>query len=328
MDTINLKPYFPETFDFNNIKYSRVYNDKNNKKTIFLYDKEIGNKIYIQSPECKNVMNIITKDKYSELNIPIYGKNQYKINNFVNFLKQLDSKIINDAKINKKEWFDQAQKIKYRSLIKNIHDDYIDTVEYKMGMFNNGIIKLKVTSSTSITEDQKQITINNLHFDSYIRTIFQVYAIWITDDLFGLFLKPIKIDQKTKLIQEINFIDDSDNETIDSEIDNMSDYSETQKNIVQNKINQSEKYNIINTTEINNTDNTINIKTDHNNDIKTEKLDDNLDNTDNNIFKDYLNKIINEPNQNNDIVQTLFNYSNNSDSNTDSINILVNSSSR
>ena len=43
----------------------------------------------------------------------------------------------------KNEWFNESNKnLRYRSLIKNIHDDYIDTVEFKSGMFENGIIKL------------------------------------------------------------------------------------------------------------------------------------------------------------------------------------------
>ena len=228
METINLKPYLPNEFNLNNIIYSKVHHDTDTKKSIFLYDKEPKKKIYIQSPELKHIINLVNNKNYYELNLPLYGKKQSSINSFIKFIKDLDNKIISDAKNNKNEWFDESNKnIRYRSLIKNIHDDYIDTVEFKSGMFENGIIKLKITQNTNVTSNSQKITPEQLKLDQGVRTIFQIYAIWISGDLFGLYLKPIIVDQKYKLIEQIDFIaSDSDNDTVyNTDVDNLTEYN-------------------------------------------------------------------------------------------------------
>jgi hypothetical protein len=228
MEFINLKPYLPKDFNLENIIYSTVQNEPGNKKSIFLYDKEPGKKIYIQSPELKNMVGLIKKNKYYEINLPLYGKKKSHVNSFIKFIKDLDNKIISDAKIYKNDWFDESNKnIRYRSLIKNIHHDYIDTIEYKAGMFENGIIKLKITDHTNITSNSEKISASELKMDHDIRTIFQIYAIWVSGDLFGLYLKPIKIDQKYKIIEQIDFIiSESDNDTVyNTDIENLTEYS-------------------------------------------------------------------------------------------------------
>jgi hypothetical protein len=50
MEIVNLKPYLPKDFDLNSIVYSDVHIDAPGKKSIFIYDKVPGRKIYIQSP--------------------------------------------------------------------------------------------------------------------------------------------------------------------------------------------------------------------------------------------------------------------------------------
>ena len=228
METINLKPYLPNEFNLDNIIYSKVHHDSDTKKSIFLYDKEPKKKIYIQSPELKHIINLVNNKNYYELNLPLYGKKQSNINSFTKFIKELDNKIITDAKTNKNEWFNESNKnLRYRSLIKNIHDDYIDTVEFKSGMFENGIIKLKITQNTNVTTNSQKITPEQLKLDQGVRTIFQIYAIWISGDLFGLYLKPIIVDQKYKLIEQIDFIaSESDNDTVyNTDVDNLTEYN-------------------------------------------------------------------------------------------------------
>ncbi len=226
MEIVNLKPYLPKDFNLDSIVYSEVQHDSPNKKSIFLYDRVPGRKIYIQSPELKNMIGFNKKSKYYELNLPLYGRKKSHVSSFVNFIKELDNKIITDAKINKNTWFDESNKnVRYRSLIKNIHDDYIDTVEFKAGMFENGIIKLKITEGTTITSNSENISIEDLKINHDVRTIFQVYAIWISKDLFGLYLKPVKIDQKYKIIEQVEWIpSDSEKDTVyNTDIDNLSD---------------------------------------------------------------------------------------------------------
>jgi hypothetical protein len=207
MEIVNLKPYLPKDFDLNSIVYSDVQLDSPTKKSIFIYDQVPGKKIYIQSPELQNMIELNKKSKYYELNLPLYGKKSSHVSSFINFIKELDNKVISDAKVNKNSWFDQSNKnVKYRSLVKNIHQDYIDTVEFKEGMFENGIIKLKITDGVQITANENKIQPEEIKLNYGIRTIFQLYAIWISNDLFGIYLKPIRIDQKYKIFEQIDFI--------------------------------------------------------------------------------------------------------------------------
>ena len=90
--------------------------------------------------------------------------------------------------------------------------------------------------------------------DNDIRTIFQIYAIWISGDLFGLYLKPIKIDQKYKIIEQIDFIiSESDNDTVyNTDIENLTEHSnintdsEKENNIFETILKQDEPNNEIN----------------------------------------------------------------------------------
>lgn len=238
MEIVNLKPYLPHQFNLDNIVYSKVHYDTPTKKSIFIYDRMPGKKIYIQAPELKNMLRLIKKSKYYELNLPLYGDKKEKINSFIKFIKDLDAKVINDAKINKNSWFNESNgNIRYRSLIKNIHDDYIDTVEFKAGMFTNGIIKLKIIDGTQISLNGEICSPEELKLENDIRTIFQLYAIWISDDLFGIYLKPIKIDQKYKIIEMIDFIaseSESEKDTVyNTDIENLTSSDEDeQKNIL------------------------------------------------------------------------------------------------
>jgi hypothetical protein len=110
MEIINLKPYLSKDFNLENIIYSNVQYDSETKKSIYLYDKEPGKKIYIQSPQLKNIIGLVNKKKYYELNLPLCGKKKSSVNSFIKFIKELDNKIISDAKIHKNEWFDEHNK--------------------------------------------------------------------------------------------------------------------------------------------------------------------------------------------------------------------------
>jgi hypothetical protein len=262
MEIVNLKPYLPKDFNLDSIVYSEVQHDGPNKKSIYLYDSVPGKKIYIQSPELKNMIGFNKKSKYYELNLPLYGRKKSHVSSFINFIKDLDNKIITDAKINRNTWFNESNKnVRYRSLIKNIHNDYIDTIEFRAGMFENGIIKLKITNGTPITANSENISIEDLKINHDIRTIFQVYAIWISNDLFGLYLKPVKIDQKYKIVEQVEWIpSDSEKDTVyNTDIDNLSEGSDESKtNSSTSPKTNSNSHHYMNETNI------INIENDYN----------------------------------------------------------------
>jgi hypothetical protein len=93
---------------------------------------------------------------------------------------------------------------------------------------HDGVIKIKITSSTIIKKDSNEISIDELIKNNKLRIILQIYAIWITmtpidEDktsylsTFGVYLKPEIIEERTSynlaFIEEEKIIFDSDEES-------------------------------------------------------------------------------------------------------------------
>lgn len=245
MNIVDIEPHLFNHFNIENISYSKVYK-RNDKKVVYITDKNSNKNIYIQTPELLHISQIIKKEKYYELCLPFKGNenNKQKVNLFKQFIKQLDDKIVNDASIHGTDWFEGAEgSVSYRSLIKNIHTDTIDTFEENSGVFDNGLLKFKVTDTVVISINSDEISIFELKNNGQTRIIFQIYALWISDNLFGLHLLPIKINQKFKIIENIKFIDDSS-----EELDNnfcCSEMAENKTSSYEDLENVNDKFSII-----------------------------------------------------------------------------------
>ena len=213
-------PFKIEEINFDNLIYKDI--KSNSRKTVvFLkYKKKNTLKNFvIQTPSFLNINKAETSNgKHYDLDIPLYGKRDDKVKEFVNFLKKLDEKIIFDAKINSSAWFnnfDITEEINYQEIIRKSDNK----------KFNNGIFRVKIIKNDDFNtmlqiNNQAKINPDSIPVNSWVKMIIEVQAIWINKNGFGLFLKPILISFNPIEIKKYRFIDDSEDEVddiIDSE---------------------------------------------------------------------------------------------------------------
>jgi hypothetical protein len=210
---------FKLPYKIQDIVYSKIrYISKkvtNSKTIVYIKYKDNGklNNFVFQTPSLRNVNNIIKKNGYYEMDIPLVGQNKNKTDLLVGFLNNLDRKIINDAKINT-DWFDNFivdNNIKYQKTIR-------DNDNYKNGMIKVKILKNDNFETIVKVNNKDRVDLNNVNKNSWVKMILEVYAIWINKNGFGLFLRPIlvsfkpidKIEYNYKLIDESDDIDEDD----------------------------------------------------------------------------------------------------------------------
>lgn len=219
MQTYNL-PFNISEINFDNIVYTNI--KSNSKKTVVFLKykkKNILKSLAIQTPTLLNINDPVKNqmNNSSDLDIPLYGKKENKINEFENFLNELDNKIIYDAKINSSSWFSNfnTEEMNYQKLIRVSEDK----------KFNKGMIRIKILNnddfSTNIQlNNQTKISQDEIPRNSWVKMILEVHAIWINQNGFGLFLKPILVSFIPIEIREYKFLEDSEDEVddvIDSE---------------------------------------------------------------------------------------------------------------
>jgi CRISPR/Cas system-associated endoribonuclease Cas2 len=209
------KIYLLNQIDLNKILYSKV-NDMNEKKLIHIFYEKPGQKLLFQTPQLLNIFDIQKSQYFSELILPLYDCN-LKVPLLIKFLKDLDSKFIDNAKTNKNEWFKNLSAIRYKSLIKNLYtatsqgtpNSGLSKDDEKY--CKNGLLKLKITNGVKIMENNNEIKLDDLKKGNFLRLIIELHAVWISKDVFGVYLKPVMIEQiKNKVM---SFIDDKEDIT-------------------------------------------------------------------------------------------------------------------
>jgi hypothetical protein len=192
-----------------NLIYSDIQG-KNNRKCSFI--KYGNNRLLFQTCELYNVNKATKKDDYFELDIPLYGKSISKTEDIIKFFKDLDKRNILQGNEKKSSWFNDNEDIKYKSIIRL--SENIDSE-----IFANGFIKIKIVPhSTKIVYNNKIITPDKIKEDTYIRLILECYALWITDNGYGLYMKPIMIEQTDIIHENIEFRPDSPDDNIYNDI--------------------------------------------------------------------------------------------------------------
>ncbi len=209
--------------DLTKIIYSKV-NEMNDKKLVHIYYEKPGQRLLFQTPQLLNIFDIQKSQYFNELILPLYDCN-LKVPLLIQFLKDLDSKIIEGAKNNKNEWFKNKSAIRYKSLIKNLY-----TANNQQNQTNpsnlanqyspskddekysaNGLIKLKITNGVKILDNNTEIQLENLKKNNYVRLIVELYGVWVSGDVFGIYLKPVMIEQIENKV--MNFIDEKEDVT-------------------------------------------------------------------------------------------------------------------
>jgi hypothetical protein len=240
--------YLPHQYNLSNIVYDipEVFNEgsESYRKTIKIYDTKKNKPLYIQTPELINIFGVSKKKNYSEILLPLGGIHAIV---FKNFLSQLDNKILKDANINKNVWFSMTKSeseketkriintksVKFIPIIKEINHEATTTMEQSehLDKCRDGMIKIKVTSTTIVKKDNEEISIDDLLQNNKLRIILQIYAIWVTmtplDEektsfvsTFGIYLKPEIIEERPSynlaFIEEEKIIFESDDEDDES----------------------------------------------------------------------------------------------------------------
>ena len=203
------KPFRIDEIDLEKIRFTDI--KTNSKKTIIYIKYDNGNNLsnlVFQSPSLYNINEPFFKNNNYELDVPLHGKYDDKINEFVEFLKNLDNKIMDQASKNPK-WFNNFSKtnrIKYQKTIRESSDS----------KYNNGMVRLKLINSnkfqSKIKLDEEIINVNSVPQNAWVKIILEVYAIWINDNGFGLFLRPILLSFKKDeyVLYNYELMEDSD----------------------------------------------------------------------------------------------------------------------
>jgi len=238
------KPYKIKDINLENIRFTDI---KSNSKKTIVYIKynntsDEQTNLVFQSPSLFNVNKPSFKNNNYELDIPLLSKSIEKIKEFTTFLNKLD-KIITSKALENPKWFNNIinnNKIKYQKIIRSSSDSK---------RFKNGMIKLKIINTdnfeTKINNGNKNININSIQENSWVKSILEVYAIWITQDGFGLFIRPVLMSFKLNENIDYNYELTDDSEEIDDVIHTIHDNSifiradENTHNIETNSIVQS-----------------------------------------------------------------------------------------
>ena len=261
-----------------------------------------------------------TKQKgYNELQVPLYCKNSKKTNEFIKFLRDLDSKFIKDAKKYGSVWFGRTKNITYKSVIRSSNEE---KEEYK-----NGTLRLKLLNSNNfrtqiLLDNDSELSIDQIGENFYVKMILECYALWITKDGFGLYLRPILLSFTPKVIDyTYSLLEDSDNDEdynyddiIETEVEGFKEEIENDKNNSENDEIDSEKDEI----------NVEKLKELQIQNIETDQMTSEYVNDDNNIttYQNYLTEDV--PNQENKPIlqeKTISQSESSSEDNKDETNI-------
>jgi len=202
-----------EPFKINNIDLNKIVYPKdrsNDKKKIILIkynDKGKLKNFVFQTPTLLNIGKVQMFNGYYEIELALVGKEKDRVNNFIDFLYELENKIKLDAKSYASNWFnvtDENQTINFQKIIR-------ESEEYP-----NGTIKLKIIKNNDFEtilqqNNSKRISIDSIPDDCWTKMILECYAIWInSNNDFGIFLRPILISFTPKETYNYRFIEDSD----------------------------------------------------------------------------------------------------------------------
>lgn len=132
-------PFKISEIDFDSIVYKDI--KSNSKKTVVFLKYKKNNtlrNLAIQTPSLININSPIKNSNHWDLDIPLHGKKNDKVNEFITFLNNLDKKIIYDARINSANWFKNfdTDEINYQELIRTS-----DNSKFSNGMFRIKLIK-------------------------------------------------------------------------------------------------------------------------------------------------------------------------------------------
>jgi hypothetical protein len=184
-EQVNLDQLKASSLMYNNGKRYSLISFGNNRESLF-----------VQTPLFDGVLDA---DFFNE-----YGEYYFKINNdvngqkFIDFIMELEKKIISLAFENKSNWFNKQENVRFRSILKNLevddNADEVKVIKFKIP-YNTKTKRIYVDSLDNLhNNDTENISVKELN-DGNIRMIININAIWFTDDMFGLYLRPVYLEE-------------------------------------------------------------------------------------------------------------------------------------
>jgi hypothetical protein len=254
-------PVLPKSVNVNSIKYSEVKVLKSGAKTV--YTNYSTGKLRIQTPvmylpygvneggyEDKNAKpdpsKVEKKDKKFDITLSFKGHEENsKIADFLNKVKEIETKIIDDAYEYRQAWFkddfDNNKAILARLFSPNIKVDkdkttgkvvgkYPPTIRFKLP-YDNENEKFNFNSYNMNGEAIDLLDIITKLKGGKAQLIVELNSIWFAGGKFGCTWKLITGKFQRSITNDCNFIDDSDTEKIkdDEEDEDDDDVKETKE---------------------------------------------------------------------------------------------------
>ena len=204
-----LEPYKIHNIDVNNIVF---------KKTKLVGNKKI---IFLKYKDDKLNNFVIQLSKIKSNNVIDHNEIEFIIDNGdnINFFEKLDDFIIEQSKENY-SWFDHLKNTSSMNYERILRDDN----SIKLKLCNNDELVTKLFINDDIVTDFNDIISN----ESTTKIILEIYAIYVKSKSFGLLLRPINILMKfkEKPIYDYKFLEDTENNSNISELDELNLQSE------------------------------------------------------------------------------------------------------
>jgi hypothetical protein len=196
--------YLPEQISVTDIKASPLMSNGPKRYSLLSMGKK--EQIVFQTPLFEKAMEMNKYDGYNDCYYVIPDNSDGK--NMIEFILSLEKQIIDIIYKNKTSFFPNVDNVTFRSLIKTFVDNDDDS--------ESKVIKFKIPNDTKTYVSEVE-TLEHLADatrekssvqqigDGHIRMIVNVAAIWLTDTMFGLYLKPICIEEVRIVSYEFEF---------------------------------------------------------------------------------------------------------------------------
>ena len=175
-------PFKVSEIELDNLQYKNIKESVNRKIIFIKYRENKKHKnLVFQLPTLINNSSIESKD----IEIMLECKDNKKKDKLINFLNDLDKKIIKDAKTNASVWFDHIEdktNVNYNHIIRNFQDN--DSIKFK-------ILNEKEFKTNLFIDDDIKIDIEDIPTNGELKCILELYAIWINGNNFGPIIIPV-----------------------------------------------------------------------------------------------------------------------------------------
>ena len=220
------EPFKISSIDFSKMVYPKQKQTQNKKIILIKMNEKNRLKNFVfQTPTLLNINKPEAVNGYvngyAEIELAFIGKEQKKVDRFIKFLNDMETKLKNDAIYNASSWFNLTgdnDTINFQKIVR-------ESVDYKNGTFKIKILKNSDFETILQLDNSKKIKLQDIPENSWCKMILEVYAVWInSNNDFGIFLRPVLISFTAREeIYNYKFIesDEEDEDDIpDTEVNN------------------------------------------------------------------------------------------------------------